>query len=350
MIYHSKPTNIEFNTKDLDSISKSGILVDGIFTRSATLKLSKLIGVENIQLVNSGTSALITAIITLQLPENSHIAIPDNTCSSVYFAVKNLGYTPVICDINNNNLAINIESLSSDSKQKLNAIVVVQPYGYPIDIDLYRKYNIPIIEDCATSIGAEINGKAVGSMGDISVFSFYATKMLTSGEGGAVATSNPNYYKHITDIISSDMPVSTKFSHFNFKFTEIQAILLNSQLDQFENFIKKRSAIAEFYNLKINNIKINKDLNTIAEKAKPVYYRYLLLLSSKEQADIFIEYSKNNGIVSVRPAYKTLNIIFNEKANTPISSIIFNQMVSVPIYPALNKSAQTQIVEMINKF
>lgn len=350
MIYHSKPTQIHFDTHKLRQIEQSGMLVNSVFTKQAEHGMAQLVQKKHVSIVNSGTSALTAAIIALRLPEKSHIAIPDNTCSSVYFAVRNLGHVPVICDIYENNLAINVESLSTENIKKLRAIIVVHPFGLSVDIERYRPFNLPIIEDCATAIGGEINGKPVGSLGDISVFSFYATKMLTCGEGGAVATNNAEYYKIIEDVVSSDMPTYDELSHYNFKITEIQAVLLNDQLEKLSQFIKKRQKIAQKYNTAFNDLTINIALNQFSDNTTNNHYRYLIRFENKQLANNYINFTKQHKIVCTRPAYKHLSEIFSTDNNHRVSKKVYKQLVSIPIYPSISDAEIAKIITTTQQF
>jgi len=273
-----------------------------------------------------------------------------SSCPSVYYSVMAAGYEPIIADVFAENLSVNPESLPSELMHELKAVVVVHPLGYPVDVKYYRRFGMPVVEDCATVIGSKVREKPAGSWGNISIFSFYATKMITSGEGGAITTNNETLYNFLRECVNSDQPEIPELPHFKFSFTEIQAAQLLDQFCKLPDFISKRKAIFNFYkaNIKCQGFKhfYRGDDNQIS----PTYYRYLLSFDSGERANMFIKHMHNKGVTVAKPVYETLNSVFGSDHECEVADNIWATLISVPIYPGLTMEEQEYIVASINEF
>ena len=214
--------------------------------------------------VGNGTDALEIAIEALDLPNGSEIIVPANSFISSAEAVTRCGHKIVFCDINRDDYTINIKDLKSRITSETSAIIAVHLYGHPCDFDslitIAKKHNLKIIEDCAQSHGAEYKGQKVGSIADISCFSFHPVKNITTCEGGMMVTNNETYYKRGKSFrshgISRDFMTREKDnSHyyemndlgFNYRIPDVLCALGISQMDKLNDFIYKRNFIADFY-------------------------------------------------------------------------------------------------------
>jgi perosamine synthetase len=185
MIPHSK---VFFDEADLAVVAKvlrSGHLAQGRHVLSLEQKAASFIEVRHAVAVSSGTAALHLSLRALGVDEGSEVILPSYVCTAPLNAVKYVRATPVLVDIDPATYNITAETIIKARSNRTRAIIVPHMFGLPADIDPIISLGIPVIEDCAHSIGARYRGRLTGSIGLLSVFSFYATKMLGAGEGGS---------------------------------------------------------------------------------------------------------------------------------------------------------------------
>lgn len=246
------------------------------------------IGVNYATTVSNGTTAIHLALDALGVNKGDEVIIPDLTIISCAAAVVYLGAKPVFVDVEEKTGNIDPDKIEAAITTKTKAIMVVDLYGHPADYTrikkVAKKYNLPIIEDAAEAHGAEYKGKKAGSLGDIATFSFYANKILTTGEGGMVVTNS----KKLIDIVKrkknlSHMP-GKRFFHkeigYNYRLTNLQAALGLGHLEEIEKFLNKKLETANYYTKhlsKLNSIK----LPTQEEYAKSVYWMYNIEITDK---------------------------------------------------------------------
>ena len=208
---------------------------------------AKYIGCKYASTTSSGTTALQVAVSSLNLKKGSEILLSSCTNIATALAIVHNNHVPVPIDSNLDTWNIDLDKIESQINKKTKAIIIVHFLGNPVNIDkikyLKKKYNLIIIEDSAEAHGAKINNKMIGNLGDISCFSFYANKVLTSGEGGMVCTNNKEYYNRVK-LLKNLGFTKPRFVHkvlgYNFRMSGIQAALGLSQLKEIEKTIKKK--------------------------------------------------------------------------------------------------------------
>jgi perosamine synthetase len=201
---------------------------------------------------------------------------------------------------------------------------------------------IPVIEDCAQSLGAEYRGCRVGSFGQLSTCSFYATKMITTGEGGMVLTNNKEHYRRIIETRDYDKKPLTP-TKYNYKMTDFQAALGLSQLGKLQHFIERRKQIASLYTQELS--KHGLDLPKISSHVKSVFYRYVIMVDSINKVQKRL---KEKGVTCERPIFKPLNKNFS-LMKCPNSDIAYNRALSIPIYPGLSDEDIQHITQAFNE-
>ena len=199
-VYSRKFDSLEI--KYLKNVIKSSwVSSGGYYSSKLASSFSNFIKQDYVSLVSSGTAALETAFAGINLKKNDEVIIPNFTIVSCLNTVLKFGAKPVFVDVDRNTWLMNMQDVKKLITSKTKAILAVNIFGNPVNIsDLKKIINnrkIYIIEDCAESLGSKINNKICGSQSDISIFSFYTNKLITSGEGGAVCTSNKKFYKRI---------------------------------------------------------------------------------------------------------------------------------------------------------
>jgi perosamine synthetase len=286
--------------------------------------------------VSSGTVALFLALYSLDVKPSDEIIIPTYACSAILNAVYRIGATPVLVDVDPDTWNIDYESVVASITSKTKAIIVTHTFGVPAKINRFVAMGIPIIEDCAQSIGATVNGDKVGTFGTISVFSFYATKMLTTGQGGMVVSCDSKIIGKIRDYREFDCR-KTYYPRFNFQTTDFQAALGLSQLERLDRFITKRRSLAGIYRDAICG-KENVDWQRSFEGTEPNYYRFVLKL--RENSMEWFNAMRKNGIECVRPIepyellHRYLALDYND---FPVAEKIAKISLSVPMFPGLKE-------------
>ena len=184
MIPHSRPTLDQKEELAVAAILSSGQVVQGEETQRFETALASEIGVVGAAAVSSGTAALHLALLALEIGEGDEVVIPSFVCPALLNAIRYVRATPVLADINREAFNIDVRDLERRLTGKTRAIIVPHMFGLPADIDDITALGIPVIEDCAQSLGSRYRGAPTGSFGVLSVFSFYATKVICTGEGG----------------------------------------------------------------------------------------------------------------------------------------------------------------------
>ena len=207
--------------------------------------------------VSNGSVALEVALKSLDLPKGSEIILPSFTIISCLSAVLRAGLKPIFCDVDINSWNMNIDNIKNVYTSKTKAILMVHTYGLPCDIieiiNFCKKNNIKLIEDAAEAHGLKIDNKPCGSFGDVSTFSFYANKHITTGEGGAILTNSKKSYELIKLMINLDFREPNRFNHenfyWNYRISGIQAALGISQMKSLYKTIEKKKYQGTVYNI-----------------------------------------------------------------------------------------------------
>jgi dTDP-4-amino-4,6-dideoxygalactose transaminase len=210
-------------------------------------------------------------------------------------------------------------------------------FGNPAELDPLLELGVPVIEDCAQSLGAEYKSRQVGSLGEISVFSFYATKMITTGEGGMILTDDEQTHSRLIERRDYDRKALSP-TRYNYKMTDIQAALGLAQLRKLHTFIEKRRHIASLYNDALSKCDIGLPHETASGCS--VFYRYVVMLNGIEQVR---EKASNAGIACERPVSKPLHRHL-QIGECPNSDKAYDCALSIPLYPSLSKEEIDHIV------
>ena len=294
----------------------------------------------------SGTTALQVAMLALELPPGSEVIIPTFTIVSCALAVLYAGLVPVLVDCDPETLNIDVTKIEQKITSKTKAIMPVHIYGHSVDMDpileLAKKYDLKIIEDAAEAHGAEYKGKKCGSFGDISCFSFYANKIITTGEGGMLLTNDDVLSDRIKNIINLYLNVGTKrFFHdglgFNYRLTNVQAAIGLAQVENIDNILKIKRSIGTEYTKELSEVGGIKPL-VVKDWASPVYWMYGILIDETIPLDAnqFSNLLQNYGVqtrpfflgMHEQPIFKKLNIFKDEYF--PVSTMASKKGLYLP--------------------
>lgn len=341
MIPHSRPCLGDQEIEAAVRVVRSGILSSGPETVHLESKLSRLLSRE-VACVSSGTAALHMGLIQAGLCKGSKVAIPTHCCPSVLYALRYIGATPVLYDCSESGAASDPVSLNTACEQA-DAVVVVHQFGLP-DPAVLNVFPIPLIEDCAAAIGCRLGNHPAGSFGDIAVFSFYATKLIAGGECGAAAGTTEAVRwirEHRTPRGADDGE-----THYAYSPSEISSAVANAQLDKLEQFIERRTGLAERYSQQLEPYcRIPRP----PECSRPVWHRYVI--GTGERREDLIKAAVLNGIqvgYGVKtPIHRLLNL---DPMRFPNSERASQFSVSLPIYPDLTLDEQDRIIGFVREF
>jgi|GEM_PF-132815 len=330
-ITHNKP-NLGFEEESAATkIIRSGWLVSGREVDSLENELCDFLNVEkgHVVAVSSGTAALFLALNALDAKQKN-VAIPAYTCSSLRHAVKMSQACEYLVDCEKK--SPNMDTQKLNSEKKLDIAIVPHMFGIPVDISKIK--NIKIIEDCAQAIGAKINDTHVGLRGDCGIYSFYATKLMTTGgQGGAFVSKDKALADFVRDYINFDQRKDFNF-RFNFQMTDLQAAIGREQLKKLPYFLKRREEIFQQY--KDAGLEL---IDSSHESIKPVRYRAVMKhLSSKK----IIEQLAAKGIKSIVPIEDWE--LLGEFVKFPNAFNLTQTTLSLPIYPSLKDIDVNKII------
>jgi len=347
MIPHNKPYINKNSYKIIKSVIKSGWINYSTISHEVEDKLSNLLYQKSnkVNLVINGTSALFLALKALNIKTNDEVIIPSYTCTALLNAINLIGAKAIIADVSRENLSFSVDLLQQYISNKTKAIILVHTFGIPCELGDIQKFKIPIIEDCSQALGSRFNdGSLVGSKGDISVFSFYATKLITGGVGGAIASQNKNILEFIQDYLNFDCPKTYK-SRFNFQISDINSSMILASLNNLETVLKKKRKIANSY-LKVIS---SQYANIIGAN----HYRFLIEFNTKEALLSCQKYLISVGIKTIIPIenYELLHRYLNLNSDDyPNSEYLSKCILSIPIFVNLNKSEIKHIQRSLHDY
>lgn len=369
MIPVNEPLVLE---KDLEYVSdaiKTGwISSEGKYIKEFEKEFANYIGVKNAIAVNNGTNALILAVRALNLPKGSEIILPSMTIISCAMAIIYNDLIPVFVDSDKETWCINIKEIEKKITPKTKAIMPVHLYGHSVDMDelnrIAKKYNLIILEDFAEAIGTEYKGKKCGSFGLINSASFYANKVVTTGEGGICVTDDENYADELRKLRNLAFIPERRFVHyelgFNYRMTNVQAAIGLAQTQRIEEHVRKKILIGELYNNLLEDIS-KKGLIKLPPKkdwCKHTYWVYGIILSQdlKLNAQKMMKALLDKGVqtrpffypLHLQPAFRKFNW-FKSDEKMPVSEELSEYGFYFPSGLTLTEKDITTVVKIFNE-
>lgn len=276
-----------------ECIDTGWISSEGPFVKEFESKMSATVGRKYGIAVSNGTAALEIAVQALGIGVGDEVIMPTFTIISCAMAVTKMGAVPVLIDSDLNTWNMNVDEIEAKITDKTKAIMVVHIYGLPVEMDkilkLAEKYNLKIIEDAAEMHGQTYNGKPCGSFGDISTFSFYPNKHVTTGEGGMVVTDDEKLAERCRMLRNLCFQKDVRYVHDeisdNYRFTNLQAAVGLAQLERLDEFVEKKREMGRYYTENLTDIKgLILPVNT-KDYAENIYWVYGIVLDKDIQTD-----------------------------------------------------------------
>lgn len=329
IIPHSRPTIDQEEVKAVTAVLQSGQLAQGEQVLNFEKALASLIGVGGAVAVSSGTAALHLALLALEIGENDEVVIPSFVCPALLNAIRYVRAVPALADINRETFNIDVHDLKRRLTGKTKAVIVPHMFGMPSDIREIVDLGIPVIEDCAQSLGSRYEVAPTGSFGVLSVFSFFATKVICTGEGGMIAANDLQLLEKIRDLRDYDEKDDGRL-RYNYKLTDLQAVLGLAQLRKLPALIGRRRVIAGQYDEAFREYPLSVPVRP--PNREHIYYRYVI---RTERLAGLLGAGGDAGISYRRPVFKPLHHYLG-MAGYPETDAAFLRAVSLPIYPSLS--------------
>lgn len=279
--------------------------------------------------VSSGTTALTLALKALNIIEGDEIIIPSYTCTALWHAVKAVDGIPVFADIETDFYNLDPEDVKRKINPNTKTIIFPHMFGQPGRITEILEFGIPVIEDIAQAIGATVDEKPVGSFGHLSVVSFYATKVIGAGEGGAILTNYESIVSYIKDFREYDKKNDLK-PRVNAKMSDLTAAVAIEQFKKLEQFTRKRYSILKMYKQVLEPY-LNIPQNSKSSSLISNMYRCIVSHPHKS-ADELINIGAKYGVTLRRPVFQPIHRYLGI-TKFPNTDFAWERQVSIPIFP-----------------
>ena len=345
----------------------------GSYVTDFEKKISDYVGSKYAVATSNGTSALHLSLLLSEVKNNDLVLVTNVTFIATLNAIKYVGASPILIDIDENSWQIDLDLLSDflDSKteiqddvcilkstgQRIKAIVPVHVLGNMCDMNkllsICKKYNISIVEDAAESLGSSFEGKHSGTFGELGCFSFNGNKIITSGGGGMIVTDNEDLAKRAKHLSTQAKADNFEYFHdaigYNYRLTNVAAAIGLAQLEQLDNFIQKKHFIKDFY---INSLNGLGDINfqTVDKNVNSNWW--LFTIKTKNQKKLLKSLNENK--LQSRPFWIPMNKLPMYKnelyiSKNDISDKVYSNSLSIPCSTNISNKELSMVVDCIKK-
>lgn len=350
----AQPMLGEAETAEVLAVLRSGRLAAGERVRQFEDEFAKMVGARHAIATSSGTTALQAALRALELEPGALVITTPFSFIATANAILDAGLTPLFVDIEPDTFNVSPEALAEALREHPNvrAVLAVHLFGLPFSREipaLCRQYGIPLVEDAAQAHGAMLDGRMVGSLGQVAAFSFYATKNMTTGEGGMVTTSDPQIAERVRLLVNHGQ--RARYQHerlgFNYRMTELQAAIGVPQLRALPERNERRRRLADYYHRTLP-----------AELCKPVeppgyyhvYHQYTLRHSDRDRLQCTLARQGIEAVVYYprlipqQPAYASARYVAEP---CPEAERAAREVISIPVHPGVTDEQAQRIVRAI---
>ena len=373
------PDISEADIEAVVAVLRSGWITTGEVTQRFEENFARYVGMPHALAVNSCTAALHLALEALGVKAGDEVIVPTMTFTATAEVVSYLGATPLLVDCQQDTLNIDPLKIEAAITPKTRAIIVVHFAGIPCEMDtickIARDHGIYVIEDSAHALPAHYKGRSVGTLSDIACFSFYATKTITTAEGGMVVTANPEWAARMRMMslhgISRDAwkrfsaEGSWKYEvmeqGFKYNLTDMASALGDSQLARATQLLQRRRELAQRYQDGLSNLSAI-DLPTVPAEVVSSWHLYIIRLRAGEAAQPglisrseFIEQLRERGIgasvhyipLHLHPYYA--RTFAYKPSDFPIASGVYEQIISLPLYSAMRDEDVDRVITAVHE-
>ena len=373
MIPYGRQTIDESDIAAVVAALRSDWLTQGPAVEEFERRLADYCGIKYAVVVSNGTAALHTAYVAAGLSAGDEFITSPITFVATANAGLWQGATPVFSDVEDETGNINPQLVEQKITKKTKLIVPIDYTGRPVDFMVIKriaeKYNLLVVEDACQALGAVYHGKRIGSLSDLTVFSFHPVKSITTGEGGAILTDREDLYKKMKMFVTHGITkkdfifpspgewyFETQMLGMNYRLTDLQCALGISQLNKLDSFIVRRRAIAERYQEAFKDVSGLIAPRPDSPEIQSAWHLYAIRLMpniAPRRAEIFAALrAKGIGVqVHHMPAY--LHHFYRklgyQKGLCPRAEAFYEAEISLPLYPSLGLEEQTYVIETVKE-
>lgn len=331
-------------------VIRSGQHAGGQVRRAFEAEFARRIGSRYAFAVQTGSAAVHLSLLALGAGPHSRVLVPSYVCVAVLNAVTACGAEPLLYDIDpeffnprEEHLVAAIERARLTPRD-ITAAVVPHTFGFPCDFTTWS-FPFPIVEDCAMAAGAVLRSEEVGVWGKIATFSFYATKMLSTGHGGMVVTSDSGLAAVIEDLLRYDSRSEWSRTTWNYRLADVNAALGRCQLRDLDAFLARRAAIAVHYRDWAR--RRGKAVQAVAPEAEPNEFRFVIRVDDRAVWEAGLAAV---GIEAKAPVYRPLHHYLGlDPGDFPGTERVYDEALSVPIYPSLTDLERDHILAALTE-
>ncbi len=353
MISHSRPAIDQEDLRAAAEVLRSGQIAQGPWVERFERDMAAFCGLQGGVAVSSGTAALELALRALRIGAGDEVIMPSYVCPAPWLATQRVGAEARLVDIDLNTFNIDPIAACQATTTKTRAIIVPHLFGLPADLTALEQIGVPLIEDCAQTLGVREKDRLVGTIGRLTVCSFYATKLLCAGEGGMVLSNEAALLERVRSLRSYDGAATLDPSSFNLKLTDLQAALGLSQLGRFSSFHERRCVLAAAYREALSST--TAVCPSVPSGRTHGYYRFVIRLphlrNNPDGLIGLISRLEQQGIHCRMPVFRPLHH-YLEQAGFPHSDEADRTALSIPLYPDLTddevRQIQRSLVEVLS--
>jgi len=355
-------------------VLKGDYLTTGPYVSKFERAVAQYVGAKYAVAFSNGTAALHGACFAAGIGEDDEVITTPITFAASANCVLYQGGTPIFADIDEKTYNIDPSKIEEKITDKTKAIIPVDFTGQPVDLDrileIAKKYNLIVIEDAAHALGATYRGKKVGSISDMTMFSFHPVKHITSGEGGIITTNNKEYYEKLLQFRSHGITrdkeklneyhgpwyYEMQFLGYNYRMTDIQAALGMSQLKKIDRFIQLRRKYVEMYNEAFKNL--DEIITPFQhEDGQSSWHLYIIRLNLEKltvtRREIFEALQQQNiGVnvhyipVHLQPYYQQLGY---KKGICPNAEKLYQEIITLPLFPKMSPGEVNDVIKAVKR-
>lgn len=347
-------------TSRIASVLRSGWLTSGEVVAQFETEFCSTVGTRFSVALNSCTAALHCIMALLELEPNAEVIVPANTFASTWNAVVYVGSKPVFADCDLRTFDVTVETIEEKITQNTRAVVVVHLGGNPCDMDgiirLCRERDLVLIEDCAHALGSLYRGNPCGSFGLASAFSFYPTKVITSAEGGMIATNSERIHKEaraFRNVGRDELgPAPIRMLGYNYRMSDIHACVGLNQLRRLREFVRKRNELAKRYDDELRTVNWVQP-QEIAGHSSCSYYAYVCRISedaplTRDQLAASLREKSIETTIMYRPAslqpyYRTKS----RQGECPNADWLGAHSIVLPLHVAMTEQDVLHVVDSL---
>jgi UDP-4-amino-4,6-dideoxy-N-acetyl-beta-L-altrosamine transaminase len=356
------------------NVLKSDFITTGPIISQFEEQVAAYVGTKYAVAFSSGTAALHGACFAAEISDGDEVITTPMTFAASANSVLYQGGLPVFADIKSDTYNIDPRSVRDKITSKTKAIIPVHFTGQPVELDeivkIAQEFNLIIIEDAAHALGAMYKNKKIGSISDMTMFSFHPVKHITTGEGGIITTNDEEYYQKLLQfrthgitrdpnkLVENQGPwyYEMQFLGFNYRMTDIQAALGLSQLQKLDSFISKRKQYAAIYQEELKELPeiiLPKQLNDVDSSWHLYIIRLNLMLLKADRKEIFQALQKENIGVNVhyipvhtQPFYKQLGY---KSGICPESERLYEEIITLPLFSGMTEEDALDVIQAVKK-